>query len=366
MKIARIQIAQCALPLPRPIRLGPVEIKTREFVALRLTAEDGTVGDALAYPRGAPLYQTTEALAGSVLSSNVHARRHTIDGTLQSLVNNRPMLTKAASLYDIALWDLASRSVYQPLNQLLGSRRDTVPVMVVAGYYLDQRSISEIEAEVGDLCEQGFTRIKVMISGADADFDFKLVKALHAIAGERLSIDAHWAYRTVPEAIHGLRRIDDLGLRFIEDPFGPHQAHLYEKLGRGFRTPLASGEDFVDENVLGQHLAALPVLRLDATTCGGVSSAMNVLGAARITGNSVLPHVFLPIHAQLAGSFDCIEAVELIPIDVGACPMWDLLEGGFNIAGGQLKIDQRPGAGFHLNWEQVAHYAIKTFDISAE
>lgn len=361
MRIKKIELAQCALPLPRPIRLGPVEIKEREFVALRLTADDGTVGDALSYPRGAPLLATTSALAPSILNSDVSERRLTIENRLQSLVNNRMMLTKAASLFDIALWDIASKTAEQPLYQLLGACRHHVPVMVVAGYYLDQRSAEDIEREISDLCDQGFSRIKMMISGTDADFDFRLIKSLQKIAGNRLSIDAHWAFRNVPEAIQGLRRIDDLGLQFIEDPFGPHQSHLYPGLKNVLRTPLASGEDYVDENALGQSLQSLEILRLDATTCGGISSAVNVLGAARLAGKAVLPHVFLPVHAQLAGCFNAIEAVELVPVEIGACPMWDLLEGGVDIQSGSLRLDQRPGAGFHLDWERVERTATETF-----
>lgn len=364
MKVQKIQIAQCALPLPRPIRLGPVEIKTREFIAVRLTGADGTVGEALSYPRGAPLFELTKALAPRVLGTRSAFRRETLDGAMQALVNNRMMLTKAASLFDIALWDMSCRQYDLPLYKLMGAYRQTVPVMVVAGYYLDQRSTADIEREVADLCGEGFTRIKVMISGADAQFDLNLVKALHKIAGDRMSVDAHWAYRTVPQAILGLRRIDDLGLRFIEDPFGPHQAQLYRALKTQFRTPLASGEDFVDENALGESLNDLSILRLDATTCGGVTAANNLLGAAKVRGTAVLPHVFMPIHAQLAGSHDCIEAVELIPIEVGACPMWDLLEGGFDIRNGQLEIDQRPGSGFHLNWAKVTENAVFSFESS--
>ena len=55
MRITRVLAAECSLPLPRPIRLGPVEIKTREFVALRLETDTGLFGDALGYPRGGPL-----------------------------------------------------------------------------------------------------------------------------------------------------------------------------------------------------------------------------------------------------------------------------------------------------------------------
>ena len=131
---------------------------------------------------------------------------------------------KAASLIDIALWDIAAKQVRQPVFRMLGALRSKVPVMVVAGYYLDQRTIEDIGQEVAGLVEQGFERIKIMILGNDLAFDERFVNAMYKIAGPRICVDAHWSWNTVTEAYHTCRRIDDLGLRFIEDPFGPYRA----------------------------------------------------------------------------------------------------------------------------------------------
>ena len=56
MKLTGLQLAACSIPLPRPIRLGPVMITSRDFVALRLLTESGIYGDAIGYPRGSALF----------------------------------------------------------------------------------------------------------------------------------------------------------------------------------------------------------------------------------------------------------------------------------------------------------------------
>jgi L-alanine-DL-glutamate epimerase-like enolase superfamily enzyme len=357
VKVQTVQIAECALPLPRPIRLGPVSITHREFVALRLIADNGMFGDALGYPRGGPLIEAAERMASQMLGGEIHNRRGVVDGFLQNHVNNRPSFIKAASLYDIAMWDLAAKAAALPLHQMLGSAAAEVPVMVVAGYFLDQRTVADVCREVEAFCAEGFTRIKVMISGTNPQFDADLVGALHAIAGDRLSVDAHWAFRSVQQAYEGLRRIDDLGLRFIEDPFGPYQANLYPALKQFLKTPVASGEDLPDAQSLSELSRHLPILRIDATTCGGITGAQSIIEFASLMGAAVLPHVFLPVHAQLAGAHRSIEAVEMIPIESGACPMFDLLEEPPQFRQGNLVIDQTPGAGFRLRWDQVQRYA---------
>lgn len=366
MRITSVQAAECRLPLPRPIRLGPVEIRTRDFVVLRLGTDTGLVGDALGYPRGSPLLDAVRRMAPHVLGTEVALRRGTVDGILQRFVNGRPSFVKAASLFDIALWDLAAREVGQPLHALLGGCRRDVPVMVVAGYYLDQRSIKDVCDEVRLRVDEGYGRIKIMISGTDPDFDERLVAAAKAVAGDRLCADAHWAFRSLPDAYRSLRRLEKYDLAFIEDPFGPHQGDLTGSLQARLATPLAYGEDLPDPQALARAISQVPILRLDATTCGGITPAIGLVEQAATAGNSLLPHVFLPVHAQLAGSMRGIDAVEYIPIEVGACPMYDLLDGPPGIDGGTLAIDQRPGAGFTLRWNIVEATAAENFSLRAE
>lgn len=360
MKITEIKIAECQLPLPRPIRLGPVEILTRDFVAVRIETDAGICGDALGYPRGTALADSLVRMGNAVVRRDTCDRRAIIDDFLQNFVNGRPTFTKAASLLDIALWDIASKEVQQPVFRMLGAARTKVQVMVVAGYYLDQRSIEDVGQEVQSLVDEGYERIKVMVLGNDLNFDLRFVEAMHKIAGHRLCVDAHWAWNSIDEAYHTCRHLDDIGLRFIEDPFGPYRAKQTHELQSSLRTPTACGEDAPDAVSLFELAQKTRILRLDATTCGGITPAIAVTEATGLIGHTVLPHVFLPVHAQLAGAFKTIEAVELIPKASGACPMFDLLQRPASIEAGMLTIDEEPGAGMALDWMQVEKFSIRT------
>ncbi|MBU2867795.1 mandelate racemase/muconate lactonizing enzyme family protein [Pacificibacter marinus] len=361
MRITDIKIAECKLPLPRPIRLGPVEILTRDFVAVRVETDAGIWGDALGYPRGTALAESLVRMGNAVIGLDTSNRRAIVDDFMQNFINGRPTYTKAASLLDIALWDIASKEIKQPVFRMLGAARTKVPVMVVAGYYLDQRSIEDVGQEVQELVDEGYERVKVMILGNDLDFDLRFVDAMQKIAGSRLCVDAHWAWNSIDEAYYTCRRLDDLGLRFIEDPFGPYRARQTHELQSSLRTPTACGEDAADAVALFELAQKSRILRLDATTCGGITSAIAVTEATGLIGHTVLPHVFLPVHAQLAGAYKAIEAVEVIPPECGACPMFDLLERPASIEGGILTIDEEPGAGLALDWAQVEKFAIKAY-----
>ena len=38
-KVSRVRIAECPMPLPYVLRLGPVEIRTRDYIAIRIETE---------------------------------------------------------------------------------------------------------------------------------------------------------------------------------------------------------------------------------------------------------------------------------------------------------------------------------------
>src|SRR3984885_1363391 len=167
VQISRIQIAECSIALPYVLRLGPVEIRNRDYVLLRVESADGVFGEAIGYPRGTPLFETLSGMGRQVLFN-----------LEQSNVPARAALTRGLSLIDIALWDIASKRAAQPLFQFLGGMRAAAEVTVVAGYYVDQRGIGAVVDEVALLQDVGCKRVKVMLKGDDAVFDYKYCSAV--------------------------------------------------------------------------------------------------------------------------------------------------------------------------------------------
>ena len=360
MRITKLLLAECSIPLPRPIRLGPVLITTRDFVAVRLFAENEVFGDAIGYPRGSALFDEVRTVAPYFLGNDVFFRRSNWEQAAGRLVNTRAAIMRALSLFDIAQADMVAKLLQQPLYKLHGGFRDSVPVMAVSGYYLADRSIDDVVREVSDLFDQGFTRVKIMLAGNDPSFDQRFAATVNALAPGRVAADAHWSWGSVAEALATCRLIDDMGLVFLEDPFGAHRNQFLPALSRELRTPLAAGEDMPGPEALLNLCGAVKVLRVDATTCGGFTAALSVSEAAGLKGCAVLPHVFTTLHAQLAGACPAIEMVEHIPHETGADPLGQLLLRPLDIADGMLRIDAEPGAGMALDWAAVERYAVRS------
>jgi L-alanine-DL-glutamate epimerase-like enolase superfamily enzyme len=316
----RSEIAVVAIPLERPIRLGRTEIREREYVVLRLHAEDGVEGFAIGYTRGLPL--------GGI---------------------------RADSLREIAQWDLEAKRARLPLWRLLGAQKPRVPVLAVGGYFMDQRSVEDVEDELRALVAAGFGHVKVHAH------EPALVERLRRAVGDGavFSIDLHMRFSTLDEALAACRALDGLGLGFIEDPFPPDRPDLTAALAEELETPVAAGEDAAGRDALLALAGAADVLRVDATASGGVKVAL----AAAEAAPPAITHAFVEFHGQLAGGSAAISMAETIPYSTGANPVDRLLASTQRIEDGELVLSEEPGNGLVFDWDAVERHTRRRLDI---
>lgn len=357
MKISKIQIAECPVPLPRVLRLGSIEIHTRDYVVIQIETESGTIGEAIGYPRGTPLFETLSGMSRRIVGKDAQMRRRMMFDLEQSNIPARAALTRGLSLIDIALWDIASKQAAQPLFQYLGGLRTTAEVTQVAGYYIDQRSISEVADEISLLRDGGCRRVKIMLKGDSPAFDLKYVAAATEKMPGRVAADAHWSWNTLTEARRICRDLDGFGLNFLEDPFAASDWRLTHELRRDMTTPIAAGEDVFGGHVISDLVDGIDILRVDATTVGGITGAIEAINLAAAAGKTVLPHVFWPLHIHLACASPTVEGVEVIPAEYGADPLDRLLRNIPVIKDGEMSPSEEPGVGISIMWDAVKQLA---------
>ncbi len=366
MQISRIQIAECPISLPQVLRLGPVEIRTRDYVLIRIETNAGIMGEAIGYPRGTPLFETLTNMARRILGADAQMRRRVMFELEQSNIPGRAALTRALSLIDIALWDITCKRAAQPLFQMLGGLRKAAEATIVAGYYMDRRSISEVVDEVSLLESAGCRRVKIMLRGDDPVFDQKYVSAVTGKMPGRVAADAHWSWSTLTEAKRSCRPLDGFGLSFLEDPFAASDWRLTHQLAGDLITPIAAGEDVFGSRSISDLARGIDVLRVDATTCGGLTGAIEAINIAAAAGKTVLPHVFPPLHVHLACAFSNVEGVEVIPEDSGADPLHQLLRNAPVLKDGEMSPVEEPGVGISINWEAAERLARRNIVIAPE
>jgi L-alanine-DL-glutamate epimerase-like enolase superfamily enzyme len=353
MKITKVLIAECRIPLPHTLRLGPTEITTRDFVALRIETDPGIFGEAIGYTRGTPLFDSLEMVAHRIMGLDPLMRSAVTARLENTNVPGRAAFPRSYSLVDIACWDILAKKTGMPLFVLLGGLRDRAAVTGVAGYYMDLRKISDITDEVSRLFESGYRRVKFMLKGDDPDFDRSYADAIMAAAQGPVGADAHWSWATLTDAQRFCRDLDKYQLDFLEDPFPAADVHLTHELQRSLTTRLAAGEDVIGTRALLELVRGIGILRVDATTCGGISGAVEAIHHARGAGRTVLPHVWAPLHVHLACAFSNVEGVEFITAEIGADPIEKLLKNVPKVEHGYMRPSEDSGVGISLDWPAI-------------
>lgn len=323
---------------------------------MRVTDQAGREGYAYGYTRGLPLLEMVRSLAPALIGSDPGARSGTVEAVVNASPSTRAIMSRAASLLEIALWDLLCAQLRMPLGDLLGATRTTVPVLAVAGYFRDVRGDDEVLEEIVRLEAEGITRIKLMVGRLETHGALEFIeRACNSLrGGARLVVDAHYSLPSAEAAHRIALRLGDIGVWLFEDPFTPTE---WRKLSSA-RVPggagIAVGEDVADPAQFLDLLGDATVLRVDPTTCGGIRAAGIGIAAAAVRGIPTIPHVFSRLSAQLARAYSTIDSVEHIPASTGADPIEDFLRQPFEIIDGYVSIDAQMGAGTALDWDGLA------------
>lgn len=353
--IVAAEVWHLPLPMRWELRLGPITYHTRDYVLLRLTSEDGLCGVAMGYTRETPLLEATVALA-SDLPALCGSPAQVLQALRGRYATGWGAMARAASLIDIALWDLSARRADQPLPRLLGAGSMEVPVMAVAGYFSDRRDRSEIIDEIARFVDEGVSIIKLIVSGKDVADDLRYVEMVRDRVGPdiEIGIDLHGAYTRASEALPYIRAFQSAGIKFLEDPISSLETSQICAIAGSTDVPIASGEDLVTADSF-EVLAAggVSYLRVDATATGGYTAALAGVSAAERHGASVAPHVWPHIHAPLAAASPRVLSVEIIPEHVRADPITELLYEPMPIVNRRWVSPEEPGLYLPLDWERV-------------
>jgi len=360
-RVSAVRAGTATLPLPAPLRLGPVVVTEREYAAVEVETDDGLVGKAYCLTRNAPVVACVERLVTPVVMGREWSGpEEAWDACSRAtvLIGRTGLVVRAIGLVDIALWDIAAQRAGLPLWRHLGGADPTAPAMLVASYPLTDRTPESLAADVVRYGAAGWWLLKI---ARDSDPDRMRRWLETAAAGlpaeARLVVDAGNGWRSSDEALAELPLWGETPLAWLEDPLVPEDAESCAQIRRGGPHPVGVGDEVTHIGTFRALLDAdaIDVLRLDVPAVGGVTPSLRVQELAAERGVPVSLHIYPEISAHLAPlrpgtiveTFDAT-----IPGGNPLDPAHLLRTGGTVFEGGTATAPDAPGLGFELDRER--------------
>lgn len=351
-RIATVDAATVAAPLPEPIRFGAATIAQREFVLVRVRSTSGAEGYAFTLTRDGPVAAVVDRLiAPRYVGASVDdpAALFTATQTANLATFATGVGLRALSIVDIAAWDLLGRVRDEPIERLLGGSPRPLPAAVVVGYppSLDAAATA---AQVRELRAAGWRRFKLPIAPEVELTRARVAAAAAAAEGDWVGLDAAWSLRSATEAAELIDSLDaELG--WLEDVFAPGNVAALADLRRRTRTPIATGDEQGGAYFPAALLdaGAVDVVRLDLTCAGGISRARATVAAIERAGATVSPHMGGQMHSRVFAGLGCDAPIEWGLPGTGVDPYADSLAQPEIRDGLMLPLPETPGIGQMTN-----------------
>lgn len=313
--IQTVEAFHLKVPLGRPLRLGEMQIREREYVFVRLTDSDGHTGTALGHARAAPVAAVVSRCVAPFFKGKaieVHEAQYAQCVKANVCLGNHGLFWRALSLLDCALYDLMARAAGQSLGAHLGGEARAVPAIIVGGYPTADETAESLQAEMACYAAYAPSGVKIA-SSADLRHDTGRLRACREVlpAATPLMIDCYWSFDSADEVLAEARAWQPFNMGWIEDPLAFDDYEGIRRLAAGLGFPVAVGDEQSGLRAFDRLLkTGQQVLRLDATVCGGVRAFVKIAALAEAAGIPVATHVFHSLHAQLAAACPAVQWLE--------------------------------------------------------
>jgi len=319
MKIAHTTAHTLRVPFQFPL-IKETQHALVTFV--EIDTDDGLKGHAFsAYPLRFSISDFINREAGPAIAGMDPLRPEAVRTTLYWKLSNKYYMgtwSCAASLIDIALWDIRGKITKQPIWKLMGGAREKCPIYITWG--LPRYSREQLVEVAKMMIAEGHTQLKMAIAaGADPSQhmygeptdddileDAARIRHVRNALGDKvtLMIDANKNAR-LPQAVRLAKLVEDCRLAWFEDPVLKADPRLMAKLRRETTIPIAAGSSGThDLAYLREYFVneAIDIAQPNVRDIGGFTGGLYAAGLAQafniqleMGGN--YPHLNMHLHA---------------------------------------------------------------------
>lgn len=367
MKIRSVDAIAISIPLPKPVADAVRVITHRDHLIVTITTEDGLtgLGFTLGYDGSLAMVSLVEQifrpmLIGANALDTEHLWAEMYRQSIQA--GRRGAALRTISAIDIALWDLRGKAAGMPVMELLGVHSRHLRCYATGGYYRGGQSIDDLVRETVAVAEQGFTALKLKVGGLHAREDEQRIGAVRRALGDGIDLllDANGGWKSAPEAIAAMDRLEEHRPYWIEEPVRADNLTAMAKIAAAIRTPVATGELEATRWAYAQLLEtrAAEILQPDVTVVGGVSEWLKVAHMAAAFDVPIAPHYNWDFHSQLCAAIPNAIFVEYFLAGSGVKMFDSVLVDPMKPKGGYMEPRAAPGFGIELIPSEIERYRI--------
>jgi len=369
-KITDVRAALVRVPLDNPTSFSNRRVLAREFVLVRVEADDGHAGIGFTYGGSSGGSIATEAVRALLRPMLIGEDPFRVEGLWEEMYHEALLqgrtgsVMRAQSAIDIALWDRNARACGLPLYKMLGGyAQESVQAYASGGYYLDGKTPDMLAEEVAGYCAMGFGGVKIKVGRLGLkEEEARIAHARDAIGTADLMLDCNNGWRDLQTALRYMAVFEPYSPYWIEEPFLPDDLDSHARLAQQTLVPVATGEIESGRWRFQQIMdkGAAMILQPDAVCCGGVTEFRRIAQAAATHSISVCPHAYHELHIHLAASLPNVPYVECFTDDQ-IVNFRKLIDTQVELRDGHLLLPQKPGLGFDYLEDAVADYAAETW-----
>ncbi len=361
MKIQQVKVNVVRLPFEEPlVGAPPMPGMLRDFFTVRILTDDGLEGIGITAFAGKLLRTLQTALEefgqliigeGPLSTGNVMRKLRGASAPC----GPPGIVSLALSAIDIALWDIRGKAAGQPLARLLGAARARVPAYA-SGALTRTTPTDKLERAAAALVEKGYRQVKTQmaVEGLNAAQEIERIRLVRHAVGSHVNlmvdINQRW---DVHEAISIGRRIEDLGLGWLEDPTRCDDYQGLAKIADALATPVCAGEYLYGIAPHAQTLThhSVDIVMIDLLRVGGITQWMKVAGMAEGFNRPVASHLLPEIHVHLVAAAPNGLVVEYMPWT------WRLFENPPVPESGEIAVPAGAGLGLKFAPDLFERYS---------
>ena len=300
------------LSLDVPFRIARGTTETTENVVVSIE-HDGVRGYGAAAPdaRYGETTATVEALLPELLEATEAIgdpyAREAIGERLSETVRGHPA---AKAAIDVALWDLAGKSLGVPVYRLLGCSTESTRPATSFTIGIDRTEAMVERAE--EAVAEGYPVVKLKLG---TDRDVGIVEAVRgAVPEATIRVDANEAW-TPTEAVRKCRELESFGVEFVEQPVAAGDADGLRYVYERSPLPIAADESCRSAADVPAIADRCDIANLKMMKTGGLTPAVGLIHAARAHGLEVMCGCMIETNASIAAAAHLLPLLDYADLD---------------------------------------------------